>query len=162
MRCLMLLLLLASCAVMPSETALPPGLPEGASGWILYPEPRAPTSPASDIAAVEGDYTGWDAAGLGMRGEWRSEDDPRAGLSVIMDPERGPAAAHTYDGEADGYVGVRFVEACQGFEPGGDVILVIFGTGENASCYAIVSLTPDRLVLSYVGRGNTLRYRRVS
>ena len=123
------------------------------------PDPR-PAARGSDIAAVEGDYTGWDAAGLAMQGEWRSEDDPRAGLSVVMDPERGPMAAFTYDGENDGYMGMRFVAACQGFAPPEDVLLVTFGAGENQFCYAIVSLTPDRLVMSYVGRGNTLRYRR--
>ena len=133
---------------------------------IPTPDPD-PVARGSDISSVEGDYTGWDAAGLGMQGEWRSEDDPRAGLSVVMDPERGPAAAHTYDGENDGYMAMRFVEACQGFAPnegggGDDVLLVTFGSGENQFCYALVSLTPDRLVMTYVGRGNTLRYRRVA
>ena len=142
MRGLILLTLLAACAA--------PAAPRG-----------------SDISAVEGDYTGWDAAGLAMQGEWRSEDDPRAGLSVVMDPERGPAAAFTYDGENDGYMGMRFVEACEGFAPnegrgGSEVLLVTFGSGEAASCYALVSLTPDRLIMSYVGRGNTLRYRRIA
>ena len=145
---------LAACATVEaidSECMFPP------PGTVADPSPRE-----SDISAVEGDYTGWDAAGLGMQGEWRSEDDPRAGLSVVMDPERGPAAAFTYDGTNDGYMRMQFVEACQGFAPSSDVLLVTFGTGENQFCYALVLLTEDRLVMTYVGRGNTLRYQRVS
>ena len=146
--------LLAACATEMAEGS------DGVGAEAGTPSAE-PLSRGSDISAVEGDYAGWDAAGLGMQGEWRSEDDPRAGLSVVMDPERGPTAAFTYDGEDDGYMTMRFVEACQGFAPDDDVILVTFGTGENEFCYAIVRLTPDRLVMSYVGRGNTLRYRRL-
>ena len=92
-----------------------------------------------------------------MQGEWVSTEDRDARLSVT-----GSEQQEIYAGEVMAVSVVTFADAC----PGGEKIGAVFftqqmgGDPEDLPCYAVVDLTPDRMELSYVGRGNTLSYIR--
>ncbi len=92
-----------------------------------------------------------------MQGEWVSTEDPDARLSVT-----GSEQQEIYAGEVTAVSVVTFADACPGGEKIGPVFFTqqMGGDLEDLPCYAVVGLTPDRMELSYVGRGNTLRYVR--
>lgn len=92
-----------------------------------------------------------------MQGDWVSADDAKAGLRI-----EGSEQTELYDGEVMGVSVVTFADACPEGEPIGPVFVTQMMGGDPAdhSCYAVVEVTPDRMELSYVGRGNTLVYVR--
>lgn len=92
-----------------------------------------------------------------MQGKWVSTEDASSTLIVT-----GSEQQEIYAGEVTAVSVVTFADAC----PGGEKIGAVFftqqmgGDPEDLPCYAVVDLTPDRMELSYVGRGNTLSYVR--
>ena len=92
-----------------------------------------------------------------MQGDWVSTDDALAGLRV-----EGSEQTELYDGEVMGVSVMTFADACPEGEPIGPVIVTQMMGGDPAEsfCYAVVEVTPGRMDLSYVGRGNTLVYVR--
>lgn len=92
-----------------------------------------------------------------MQGDWVSTEDASSTLNVT-----GSEQQEIYAGEVMAVSVVTFADAC----PGGEKIGAVFFTQEmggdpaDLPCYAVVDLTPDRMELSYVGRGNTLSYMR--
>ena len=108
---------------------------------------------------IEGDFTGPDAVGMALVGRWVSEDDPRATLDIDLGPD-GQVAAMGYDGRLGAPEPLDFVTDCEARAPA-DASSGAFTIGRgDPLCYALLVLTPDRLVLSNAPRGNTLRYRR--
>ena len=92
-----------------------------------------------------------------MQGEWLSEDDPKAALRI-----EGSEQTDLYDGEAMSVSVMTFADTCPDGAPIGPVVLtqVMGAAPDDWACLAVVGVTPDRMELSLVGRGNTLVYRR--
>ncbi len=106
-----------------------------------------------------------------LQGAWRSLDDPKSVLDFA-----GSRKTDIYDGEAVSANEVRAAGFCDGAAPGSEVpgtkapdwklpdarlkdyYLVEPGTG---LCWYVIEASAKTLELSHVGRGNTLRYRRV-
>ena len=95
-------------------------------------------------------------------GEWRSEDDARAVL--VIEPTS--LAWHRDDGSAPTVEPYRLAARCPD-ALGGDPTstpspgrYLVVG-GEAPRCLYLVRADAEALELSHVGRGNTLRYRRV-
>ena len=105
-----------------------------------------------------------------LQGSWRSLDDPKSVLAFSDSVK-----TDIYDGEAVEANEVTAAGFCEGAAPGSEVpgteapdwklpasrlknyYLVEPGTG---LCWYVIKATAKKLVLSQVGRGNTLRYRR--
>lgn len=92
-----------------------------------------------------------------MQGKWVSTDDPKASFEMI-----GSEQTDSYEGQVMAVSVVTFADACPGAEPVGPVFFSqqMGGDPMDLPCYSMVSVTPERLELSYVGRGNTLIYQR--
>jgi uncharacterized membrane protein len=110
------------------------------------------------VSRVEaGEPDGFAAMRAAMQGDWVSEEDAQAKLTVY-----GAEQTDVYGDEVLGVSVVTFADAC----PGGEVIGPVFytqmmgGDPGDLPCYAVVEMTPVRMELSYVGRGNTLVYVR--
>ena len=110
---------------------------------VSHIEPGAPDAYA-DIRAA-------------MQGDWVSQEDTQARLRVV-----GSEQTDLYGSEEMAVSVVTFADACPGGEPIGPVLFTQQMGGDPADlpCYAVVQITPDRMELSYVGRGNTLVYLR--
>lgn len=110
------------------------------------------------LSKVEpGEPDQWAGLREAAQGDWISADDPRAALRI-----EGSEQTDLYDGEVMSVSVMTFADAC----PGGDPIGPVFFTRmmgadpEDLFCYAVVDIAPDRMELSYVGRGNTLVWLR--
>lgn len=92
-----------------------------------------------------------------MQGNWVSADDPKSRLSVV-----GSEETAIYDGETLSVSVVTFSDACPGGEPMGAVMFKqeMGGDPMDLPCFVLLDLKADRMELSHVGRGNTLRYVR--
>jgi hypothetical protein len=92
-----------------------------------------------------------------MQGDWVSAEDPQSMLSVV-----GSEETEIYGGETLITSVVSFADACPGGEPIGTVMYKqeMGGDPMDLPCFAVLDITPDRMELSYVGRGNTLLYLR--
>lgn len=92
-----------------------------------------------------------------MQGKWVSQDDPQSTLEFI-----GSEVTDGYGGETMAVSVVTYADACPGGEPIGPVMFKqeMGGDPMDLPCFALVDITPDRIELSYVGRGNTLVYVR--
>lgn len=93
-----------------------------------------------------------------VQGSWVSAEDAQNVLFIF-----GSEQYTSYAGETVDVSVLTFANAC----PGGDEIGPVFftqtmgGDPMDALCYAVIDVTPDRMELSYVGRGNTLVYNRL-
>lgn len=137
---------------------------DAAPGYVPLQDYDAPPSSAggTDYAEIEGDYTGYDAIAMAMLGEWRSTDDPRAGLDVEFGQD-GLVGAFTHDGKPGAPMALAFAEGCDGRSVSElDMVMFVLdsGKGETPLCYTLNRITPDDLMMTYLPRGNTLRYRR--
>jgi hypothetical protein len=92
-----------------------------------------------------------------MQGKWVSQDDALAGFELV-----GSEQTDRYEGQDMAVNVVTFSDTCPGQDPFGPVFYSQQMGGDPADllCYALISVTPQRLELSYVGRGNTLIYTR--
>lgn len=92
-----------------------------------------------------------------MQGDWVAVDDPNARLHILGSEEE-----ELYQGEVMMRSILNFSDRCaDGVEIGPVVLKVpLGGDPGDLPCYALLQLGPDRMELSYVGRGNTLSYVR--
>lgn len=92
-------------------------------------------------------------------GAWRSADDQKSVLRFTSD------GGHYdyYNGDLLEQGGHEVTHACpNGVKTGGQILVTTTRGDPEKSCYTIVTLTEDRLVLSLVGgRGNDLTYFRL-
>jgi len=92
-----------------------------------------------------------------MQGDWVDESDAKSTLSVV-----GSEETASYDGQQTAVSVLGFADAC----PGGDSIGPVVwkqemgGDPMDTPCFVLVAVSPTRMELSYVGRGNTLVYVR--
>lgn len=110
------------------------------------------------VSKIEpGEPDPWAGLRDAVQGDWVSAEDPKAALRVD-----GSEQTDIYDGEVLSVSVMTFADACPEGEPIGPVFFtqVMGGDPEDLFCYAVVEITPDRMELSYIGRGNTLVYRR--
>lgn len=92
------------------------------------------------------------------QGAWVDSTDPKSALQIT-----GSEETSIYDGENLGTAVVSFAETCPGMDSADGPVVIKQTMGEDPMdlpCFAILSLTADRMDLSYVGRGNTLTYLR--
>ncbi|EEW25149.1 hypothetical protein [Rhodobacter ferrooxidans] len=93
-----------------------------------------------------------------MQGGWIDATDPQNELQVL-----GSEEVNFYAGDIVETDVLTFADQCpDGPEGVGPVITkqMMGGDPMDVPCFYIVSLTPDRMELSYVGRGNTLIFNR--
>lgn len=92
-----------------------------------------------------------------MQGKWVSQDDPQSTLEFT-----GSEVTDGYGGETMAVSVATYADACPGGDPIGPVMFKqeMGGDPMDLPCFALVDVTPDRMELSYVGRGNTLVYVR--
>ena len=92
-----------------------------------------------------------------MQGKWIDTTDPRQVLTVT-----GSEEITEYDGEYLGTAVLTFADACPDGASIGPVVVKQMMGGDPADlpCFAIIEVAPDRMELSYVGRGNTLVFGR--
>ena len=89
-------------------------------------------------------------------GRWRSEDDPNSEVVVVK-----TLWVDVYAGEELDRRPMELASDCRDRggqpDPDGQYINLL---GEGATCYRVLSLTPARMELSHLPRGNTLRFLR--
>lgn len=110
------------------------------------------------VSRIEpGEPDAWSRLRDAAQGDWVSAEDPKAALRVD-----GSEQTDLYDGEVISVSVMTFADACPEGEAIGPVVVtqVMGGSPEDVTCLAVVALTPDRMELSLVGRGNTLAYVR--
>jgi len=93
-----------------------------------------------------------------MQGRWVSEDDPQSKLDII-----GSEQVDTYGDEVLSISVLSFAQGCPDGSVEGSPTLVVQPMGsdpDSALCYAIDSVTADRMTLMYLPRGNFLTYLR--
>jgi hypothetical protein len=100
-------------------------------------------------APLPADLRPSESAPLG--GVWQSADDAASTLELTDGRFR-----ERYDGEAMADESFEIVDSCDG-SPEVEAGYLSVGDGR---CFALVEVSDQVLVLSYVGRGNTLRYVR--
>jgi hypothetical protein len=139
---------LEAMALMPVNTPLTIAGDQISMGDITVEATVAKIAPGLDAFSTN--------RGL-MQGKWVSQEDPLASLEVV-----GSEQIDSYDGQVVTTSVVTFSETCPEGEPMGAVFFTLEMGGDptNLLCYVILDLTPDRMELSYVGRGNTLVYLR--
>lgn len=91
-----------------------------------------------------------------LEGTWKSLDDPRSGLAFAEGSK-----TDTYDGEAVATEKIGVFDSCDGDAPAEPATGQYLLETETGMCWFLISVAEETLELSYVGRGNTLRYRRV-
>lgn len=112
----------------------------------------------SAVAKLEpGQPDQWAVYRDGMQGAWVSTDDPASVLRIF-----GSEQTLEYDGQVMEVSVMRFGNACTDGVEIGPVFTTQMMGGDpmDAQCYAILDVSPDRIDLSYVGRGNTLSFTR--
>lgn len=92
-----------------------------------------------------------------MQGKWVSQDDPQSTLDFT-----GSEVTDGYGGETMAVSVATYADSCPGGAPIGPVMFKqeMGGDPMDLPCFALVDITPERMELSYVGRGNTLVYVR--
>lgn len=100
----------------------------------------------------------WAALRDAVQGSWQSTEDPESVLYIFGSEQFSVYAGETLDTSV-----MTFANACPGGEPIGQVFFTqtMGGDPMDTPCYAVIDATPDRLELSYVGRGNTLAFTRL-
>ena len=91
-----------------------------------------------------------------MQGVWVSVDDPQSRLEIT-----GSEQTDIYGGEVLGVSVLTLSDFCGG-QNGGVLLGVqqMGGDPADTQCFDVLTAEPDRLELSYIGRGNTLAYVR--
>lgn len=111
------------------------------------------------VSAVEpGTPDEWASLRDAVQGSWVSTEDPQSVLYIFGSEQFTVYAGETLDTSV-----MTFANACPGGEDIGPVIFTqtMGGDPMDTPCYAVLDATPDRLNLSYVGRGNTLAFIRL-
>lgn len=92
-----------------------------------------------------------------MQGVWTSTEDPQSTLSIW-----GSEQVSAYGGETVDVSTMTFSQSCLDETPleRGFFTQTMGGDPLDSFCYEVLNVTPDRLDLSYVGRGNTLSFTR--
>jgi len=93
-----------------------------------------------------------------LQGKWTSVDDGKAGVLV-----NGLIWSDLYDGQEMARSVIDIGETCAEETSDATEILQLFTIGSAEAgwmCYSILSVTPDRLELSYLARGTTLAFVR--
>ena len=90
-----------------------------------------------------------------LQGEWASVDDLQAGMLV-----EGDQAAITYEGQDIEMVPLAVVDTCPDAPAVDGLTLIEIGAGDDALCYSVNDVTDSTLELTYLARGNLLRYIR--
>lgn len=93
-----------------------------------------------------------------LEGVWVSDDDKKSSIEV-----KGSSWAEMYDGEKPETFKFGIGDSCLANaqtkeNPNGKYITVFDGDGDR--CFYIVKASETKLELSYMGRGNTLRYSK--
>ncbi len=95
-----------------------------------------------------------------LQGRWQSRDDPLAEIEIM-----GSEMRDTYNGQFRGLDFLQIGDSCEDAPPDAGPLL-LRTTPENRDppplCYAIQSVDDQQLQLIYMGRGNTLSYRRLA
>lgn len=94
-----------------------------------------------------------------LQGAWTSAEDGKAGVRVD-----GLIWSDLYDGAEMGRAVIDIGETCAEETTDATEILQLFSIGSAEAgwmCYAILSVTPDRMELSYLARGTTLVFTKV-
>jgi hypothetical protein len=125
---------------------------------LLLTRPAAAQTPAKPAAKAKAAAA---APRTLLRGTWQAADDKNS-LVVITDRQY----TERYAGQPDQVHSLQVLDrpcdASPAAKPGPDLYLQT-GTGAEATCYFVVSVSATRLQLSMVsGRGNTLSFKRVS
>lgn len=110
------------------------------------------------LSRVELDPEGDEFAQLRARlqGVWHSSQDPLTSLEIL-----GSEWLGLYAGKLVDYAYLQIARACESAPEGALYLrLVEPEARESVRCLAILNAPDDQLRLSYVGRGNTLVYRR--
>lgn len=92
------------------------------------------------------------------QGDWVDSSDPKSALTIL-----GSEETASYAGEYLGTSVVTYSDSCPGTATGDGPVVIKQMMGADPMdlpCYAILEITPDRMELSYIGRGNTLTYIR--
>jgi hypothetical protein len=143
-------------AAMQVLAGLPVNTPVHMEGDLVFYGDVTAEVVISRIAAVEG---GDPHARLraAMQGDWVSAEDPLSTLQV-----RGSEETWVYDGEVGEQFIVTFAETCDDSAAPGTFLTkrLLQSADPMVLCYAVESLTPDRMVLMYLPRGNLLDYVR--
>lgn len=142
-------------AALEAMAGLPVNTPLIVTGDMLGMGDITVEAVVASIAPGEPDA--WAALRAAMQGDWVSEADSAAALRVF-----GSEQTELYGGDVLATSVVTFADACPGGDPIGPVFFtqVMGGDPADLPCYAVIDLTPARMELSYVGRGNTLVYLR--
>lgn len=109
------------------------------------------------------EYTEGDDFGALLVGTWQSTDDPNS-MVTFTETERTDSYKGTNSATVSPY---EMAYNCEGDAPPSadgkapSYLRTIEGNDDD-QCWYVVSVTADRLELSYVGRGNSLVYERVA
>ena len=142
-------------AVLDAMAALPVNAPVVVTGDMISMGDITVEAAVSTV--TPGTPDAYAALRDAMQGDWVSQDDASSALKIT-----GSEQQEIYAGEALSLSVVTFAEACPEGEPMGTVFYTHEMGADPADfyCYAVVDLTPERMELSYFGRGNTLVYIR--
>lgn len=146
----MLLLLSACNPATPSTEGTPAaGAPATATQPATPPNGQPATPPANARQAAPAGF-----ADL-LQGKWQSTDDPKAVVEFVGNQRKEAGISETFTlGDRCTNAG----DAENGAPAEKDHYITV---AESDMCWYIVDLTADHLSLSYVGRGNTLEYKRM-
>jgi len=158
------ILLLAACGADTTDP-VEPAPAEPADIVVAEPAEETEVSPFAGVYGYEGEiegegFTGADAVGMAFIGRWVSEDDPLAMLDIDFGDED-LSARFGYDGELDEAEPMLFVTDCETRSremAGADSGYFTIGEGDDALCYAVDSMTNERLVVAYLPRGVITTY----
>lgn len=143
--------------VLAALKAIPPLTAVEFSGDILNVYDSYADMALSAVAPSATPYAHADRLAA-MQGDWVSTDDPKSGVRVD-----GLIWADVYDGQEMGRSVIDIGDSCAEETTDASDILQLFTIGAADAgwlCYAILSVTPDRMELSYLARGNTLTFVR--
>lgn len=143
--------------VMAALQALPPLTAVEFSGDILNVYDSYAEMALSAVAPSATPYAHAERLAA-MQGRWTSTDDPKSGVQVD-----GLIWADLYDGQEMGRSVIDIGESCAEEITDATEILQLYTIGSAEAgwlCYAVLSVTPDRMELSYLARGNTLAFVR--
>ena len=144
-------------AVMAALKSLPQLTAVEFSGDILNVYDSYAEMALSAVAPAATPYAHADRLAA-MQGKWTSTDDPKAGVRVD-----GLIWADVCDGQEMRRSVIDIGDSCAEETTEASEILQLFTIGAADAgwlCYSILSVTPDRMELSYLARGNTLAFVR--
>lgn len=92
-----------------------------------------------------------------LQGRWMSMDDPLSEIEIM-----GSEIRNMYNGSFLDLEFLQLADQCPDAPPGAGPLLIITTPEDHQSprCFGLNTVSETRLELSYMGRGNTLRYRR--